>query len=140
LALSLGALGAQRAYLHGWRDGWAWAGLLPTAAGLSGLVRARSIGLDDALAAWLMPLLGLMVTAGMLQAIVIALTPDEQWDARHNPDRPGPATGWGAVLAAIFALLLGGGVLMATVAFSGERFFEWQLREDPPARALSPGR
>jgi hypothetical protein len=81
-----------------------------------------------------------MVTAGMLQAIVIALTPDDRWDARHNPGQPARATGWGAVLAAIFALLLGGGVLMATVAFSGERFFEWQLRADSPGGGVSSGK
>jgi hypothetical protein len=139
LAVFLGAVGAHRVYLHGWRDGWAWAGLLPTAAGLLGLLRARNIAIDDTQAAWLMPLLGLMIAAGMLQAILIALTADERWDARHNPGQPGRHTGWGAVLAAMFALLVGGGVLMATLAFSGERFFEWQLREEPQAAALSRG-
>ncbi len=139
LALLLGAVGAHRVYLRGWRDGWAWAGLLPTAAGLVGLLRARNLGPEDSLAAWLMPLLGLMISAGMLQAILIGLTPDERWDARHNAGQPGRATGWGSVLAAIFGLLIGGGVLMATIAFSGERFFEWQLHDDAPS-AVSPGR
>jgi hypothetical protein len=139
LALALGALGAHRFYLHGSRDGWAWVCMLPTTAGLIGLFRARQFGPDDRLAVWLMPLLGLMVTAAMLQAIVVALTPDDRWDARYNPQWPPHPTGWGAVLAAIFGLMLGGGVLMATLAFSGERFFDWQMQDDA-ATALSPGK
>ena len=63
----------------------------------------------------------------VLTAIVYALTPDEKWDARHNPDHAVVATAWGAVLAAIAALLIGGAVLMGTIAFSGQKFFEWQL-------------
>ena len=75
----------------------------------------------------LLPLLGLMVSITMFTAIFYALTPDERWDARHNPGRAGPGTGWGPVLAAIIAMLIGGGILMGTIAYSGQRFFEWQL-------------
>jgi hypothetical protein len=31
------------------------------------------------------------------------------------------------VLGVIVALLLGAGVLMGTIAFGGQKFFEWQL-------------
>ena len=58
---------------------------------------------------------------------IYALTPDDKWDARHNPGHPVTATGWGAVLAAIAGLLIGGTVLMGTVAYGGQKFFEWQL-------------
>jgi hypothetical protein len=37
------------------------------------------------------------------------------------------------VLGAIAALMIGGAVLMGTIAFSGQKFFEWQLA--PPAAA-----
>jgi hypothetical protein len=37
------------------------------------------------------------------------------------------ATGWTPVLGVIVALLLGASVFMGTVAFSAQRFFEWQL-------------
>ncbi len=127
LALTLGTLGLHRAYLHGKRDLLAWLSPLPTALGLVGVVRMRNLGQDDRLAWLLIPVLGLMISAAMLTAIVYALTSDEKWDARHNPGHAGVATGWGPVLAAIAGLLMGGAVLMGTIAFSGQRFFEWQL-------------
>ena len=127
LALLLGTLGVHRFYLHGPRDLIAWLHPLPTAAGLVGVLRLRTLGQDDPLAWMLIPLLGLMISMSMLCAIVYALTPDDKWDARHNPGHPVTATGWGAVLAAIAGLLIGGTVLMGTVAYGGQKFFEWQL-------------
>lgn len=134
LALLLGTLGVHRLYLHGLRDGKAWLHLLPTALGLVGVLRLRTLGQDDPLAWLLIPLLGLMISMAMLFAIVHALTPDEKWDARHNPGHAVRATGWVPVLAAIAALLIGGTVLMGTVAYGGQKFFEWQLADQPPNR------
>lgn len=128
LALLLGTLGAHRFYLHGWRDRLGWLHLPPTLVGLYGVHRMRDLGQDDTLAWLLVPLLGLMISAAMITGIVHALTPDAKWDARHNPGRPVTATGWGPVLAAIAGLMVGGAVLMGTIAFSGQKFFEWQLQ------------
>jgi hypothetical protein len=139
LALLLGALGVHRLYLHGTHDKLAWAFPLPTLLGLWGVLRMRTLGQDDHLAWLLIPLLGAMISVGMLTAIVHALTPDEKWDVRHNPGHAVVATGWGAVLAAVTALLVGGAVLMGTIAFSGQKFFEWQLAE-PPVQAQNSSR
>jgi hypothetical protein len=138
LALLLGALGLHRIYLHGTRDRLAWLHPLPTAAGLLGVERLLTLGQDDRLAWLLIPLLGLMISQAMLCAIVYALTPDEKWDARHNPSHPVHATGWGPVLAAIAALMIGGAVLMGTLTYGIQKFFEWQLQgtvEDLRVRA-----
>lgn len=127
LALLLGATGVHRVYVYGRRDVWAWLHPLPTLLGLAGVVRMRNLGQDDRIASLLIPWLGLMLSLAALTAIVWALTPDESWDRRYNagiPTRPG---GWGAVLAAVVGLLFGGIVLMGTIAFSLQRFFEWQL-------------
>lgn len=129
LALLAGPLGLHRLYLHGLSDRWGWLHVLPTAAGLLGVVRLRSLGQDDHLAWALVPLLGAMISMAMLLAIVYALTPDEKWDARHNPGHAVTQTAWGPVLAAIAALLVGGAVFMGTVAYGGQKFFEWQLEE-----------
>jgi hypothetical protein len=129
-----GALGAHRFYLHGRRDGWAWLHLPPTLAGLHGVWRMRTFGQDDTLASLLVPLLGVMITVGMVGGIVAALTPDERWDARHNPGHAPRATRWLPVLGAIAALLLGGAVLMSTIAFSGQRYFEWSKQQGPAAK------
>lgn len=127
LALLVGTLGVHRLYVHGLKDRWAWLFPLPTLAGLAGVVRMNTLGQDDHWAWALIPLLGLMISLAMLTAIVYALTPDEKWDARHNPGRAAAATAWGPVLAAALALLIGGAALMGTVAFGGQKFFEWQL-------------
>jgi hypothetical protein len=134
LALGLGALGVHRLYLNGPGDRLAWLFPLPTLSGLVGVLRMREMGQDDRMAWLLIPLLGVMISIGMLSAIVHALTPDAKWDARHNPGRSGRSTGWGAVAAAIVALMVGGAVLMGTIAFGGQRFFEWQLEAEAAAR------
>lgn len=130
LAVVAGAFGAHRFYLRGWRDGHGWLYPLPTLLGLAGVQRMRAFGQDDRVASLLIPLLGLAISAAMLTAIVYGLTPDERWDARLNPGQPGRSTGWGPVLGVIAALLVGATVFMGTVAFSGQRFFEWQLESE----------
>jgi hypothetical protein len=129
LAVIGGAFGAHRFYLHGWRDLIAWLYPLPTLLGLAGVQRMRAFGQDDRVAWVLIPLLGLALSAAMLSAIVYGLTPDDKWAVRHNPGQPPQATGWAPVLGVIVALLVGSSVLMGTVAFSGQRFFEWQLEQ-----------
>ncbi len=137
LALLGGALGLHRLYLRGLRDPWAWAHLLPTATGYVGLQRLQQLGQDDRLAWMLIPLLGTMLSLGAFFAILYGLTPDEKWDARHNPGQPSRVTTWSPVLAAVAALLLGGGVLMGTITYSVQMFFQWQLQ--PGAGAVQPG-
>jgi hypothetical protein len=136
LALVLGTLGVHRMYLYGLRDWLAWLHPVPTAVGLMGVQRMQDLGQDDRLAWALLPLLGLMISLAMLAAIVYALTPDEAWNRRFNPGRVGQSTGWGPVLAAVLALLLGGAVLMGTIAFGVQKFFEWQL-EKPVAATVT---
>jgi hypothetical protein len=127
LAVLTGALGLHRLYLFGARDALAWAHWLPTLAGLAGVQRMRAFGQDDRIAWLLIPLLGLMIAQAALVAIVWGLTPDTTWDQRRNPSLPPRTTAWGPVLAVVLALLMGGTVLMGTIAFSGQKFFEWQL-------------
>lgn len=134
LALLAGAVGAHRFYLHGSRDAWAWLHPWPTLAGLYGIQRVQALGQDDQLSWLLLPLLGLMIAQACLFAILYGLTPDERWDARHNPGAAAHATGWGAVLGVIAALMVGATALMATIAFGGQRYFEWQVEE---ARKIS---
>lgn len=129
IALIGGSLGLHRLYLHGWRDSLAWLHPLPTLLGLAGVQRTLELGQDDQLSWLLLPLLGLMLSQAALCAIVYGLTPDERWDARHNPQSPVRATRWGPVLGVIAALMIGATALMATIAYSGQRFFEWQVEE-----------
>ncbi len=127
LAVIGGTVGLHRLYLHGTGDRLAWLHLLPTALGLLGVQRMRELGQDDRLSWLLIPLLGLMIAQGMLHAIVYGLTSDERWAQRH--DQAVRDTRWGPVLAAITALLVGAAVLMGSIAFGGQKFFEWQLEK-----------
>ena len=135
LALLVGSLGIHRFYLHGLRDRLGWLHPLPTLVGLGGVIRMRNLGQDDHLAWLLIPLIGLMLSQAMLCAIVYGLTPDEKWDARHNPGQPTHATRWAPVLGVIAALAVGGAVLMGTIAFTGQKIFEWQAEE--PVQKIS---
>ena len=129
IALIGGSFGLHRFYLHGPRDTLAWLHAVPTLVGLAGLQRAIELGQDDQLAWLLLPVLGLMFSQAALCAIVYGLTPDERWDARHNPQLPARATTWGPILGVIAALLIGATALMASIAYGGQRFFEWQVEE-----------
>lgn len=126
LALLLGGFGLHRFYLHGLSDRWGWLFPWPTLLGLYGLQRMELLGQDDRLSWALMPLLGLSLAAAMLSAIVCGLTPDEKWNSRHNPGQLARASGWINIIGVVISLLIGGAVLMTTIAFSAQRYFEVQ--------------
>ena len=135
IALAGGSLGLHRFYLFGWRDILGWLHPWPTLIGWYGIERARSVGLDDHLSWALIPVLGVMVAASMLHAIVYGLMPDDRWNRRFNAGgADAPPSGWAAVIGVVLALMIGAGVLMATIAFSGQRYFEYQVEE---ARKIS---
>lgn len=131
LAVVGGGLGLHRFYLRGWRDPWAWAFWPPTMVGLVGALRMDRLGQDDMLSWLLIPLLGLSLSGAMLSAIVIGLTPDDRWAERHGAGAS--PSGWLVVLGVIAALLLGGAALMGTIAFGGQKFFEWQQAAEAAA-------
>lgn len=127
LSLLGGTFGLHRFYLNGLSDRWAWMHPVLALPGLYGIARARQFGLDDHWSWLLIPLLGIAVSVAMLTAIVYGLMTDEKWNARYNPEGRASQGGWAAVLGAALGLLIGGGVLMATLAFSSQRYFEYQV-------------
>ncbi|MBI2733577.1 MAG: hypothetical protein HYX44_09845 [Aquabacterium sp.] len=137
-ALLGGPVGAHRFYLHGLKDWLGWLHALPTLVGAWGIQRVQALGQDDQLSWLLIPVLGFMVAYTMLQAILYGLTPDEKWHARYNPalaaSPDAPASGWATVIGVGLALMVGATVLMSTIAFSGQRYFEYQVEE---ARKIS---
>ena len=137
LALLGGCVGLHRFYLHGFGDRWGWLFMWPSLVGLYGVQRMRLIGADDHLAWVLIPFLGLTLATAMATAVVYGLTPDERWNARFNPAGPQSRMGWGAVIGVATALIIGAGVLMATIAFSAQRYFEYQA-ETAQAKSARP--
>jgi len=138
LAFAGGPLGLHRFYLHGFFDMLGWLLPIPTALGIYGIQRVQALGQDDHASWMLIPLLGFTVAGCALQAIVFALKTPEAWNARYNPQAApdaGPGqTRWITVGAIVISLLVGTSVLMASIAFSFQRYFEYQIEE---ARKIS---
>jgi hypothetical protein len=130
LALLVGVFGLHRFYLHGLGDRWGWLFPLPTLLGLLGVQRMNQLGQDDRLAWVLIPLLGISLVAALLGGIVYGLMPDERWNERFNAGRPASRGGWPAIIGVVLCLFIGGTALMATIAFSAQRYFESQQPEN----------
>ena len=139
LTLLLGPLGAHRIYLKGKFDGVAIALLLATGVGVYGMVRANANGLDDQISWLLIPWGGLAMAACALTSIVYGLMDTEKWNRGYNPAGPRDAihgqTNWLTVFGLAASLLLGATVLLASIAFTFQRYFEYQA--DQP-QALMP--
>jgi len=133
LAFVGGPLGLHRFYLHGLGDTLGWLLPIPTALGLYGIERVQRLGQDDGLSWLLVPLLGFTVAGCCLTAIVYGLTEREKWNARFNaaaaPDAEAGGTRWATIFAIVFSLMFGAAVLMASIAFSFQRYFEYQVEE-----------
>lgn len=133
LALAGGPLGLHRFYLRGFADPGGWLLPIPTALGLYGIDRVQQHGLDDQWSWVLVPFLGFTVAGCALVAILYGLMPPEKWNARFNPgaapDRRSGGTNWFTIAGVVLALLVGTGVLMASIAFSFQRYFEYQVEE-----------
>ena len=121
LAASTGALGLNRVYLG---QGLWWLPLGITRGALPLLFGVRNWYQTPAFFVAMVP-----VIAGFLQALVLALMPDEKFDARFNAntDRRN-RSGWDAVLVAIASLAAGTIILTATIALLFQTYFESVLR------------
>ena len=117
LAAAAGALGANRLYLG--QRGW-WLPLSVTALALPLLAGVKNWYQTPAFYILMIP-----VTAGFIQALVIALMPDERFDALFNSgsDRRN-RSGWDAVLVAIATLAVGAIALLATIALLFQTYYE----------------
>lgn len=128
-----GPLGLHRFYLFGIWDTLGWLLPIPTALGFYGIERVKQYGLDDMASWWLIPMLGFTVAACALNAIVYALMTPEVWNAKFNPgaapDAAPGQTGWLTVWAIVASLLIGATVLMSSIVFSFQRYFEYQIEE-----------
>lgn len=138
LTFLVGPLGLHRFYLHGLGDVLGWLLPIPTALGLYGVERVQTYGQDDPISWVLIPLVGFTIAGCALNAIVYGLMTREKWNARFNPaaasDHPAGSTSWLTIGAIACSLLIGTTVMMASIAFSFQRYFEYQIEE---ARKIS---
>lgn len=117
LAALFGALGAHRLYLN-LRLWW-----LPL--GLTMLCLPLLIGVSNWYQTPAFFMLMIPVTAGFIHALVLALMPDEKFDARFNATLTRKNnSGWNAVFVAILTLGLGAIAVMTTLALLLQTVFE----------------
>jgi len=120
LAALTGTLGLNRLYLG--QKLW-WLPLAITAATVPLLIGVRNWYQSPAFFVLMIP-----ITAGFIQALVIALMPDERFDAHFNAGtNRRNQSGWDAVLVAIATLAGGAIALMATIALLFQSYFEHTL-------------
>lgn len=138
LAFVGGPFGLHRFYLFGRTDWIGWLLPIPSLMGIYGILRARALGLDDPWSWVLIPLLGFTIAACSINALVYGLMSTEKWNHRFNPASPADArdghTNWLTVGALVAALMVGTTVLMASLAFSFQHYFEYQVEQ---ARQIS---
>ena len=132
LAFIFGQLGLHRFYLFGFKDKLAWLHPLVASIGWYGVYRVRTLGQDDHLAWLLVPMLGFTLAATAITAIYYGLSSQEKWNATHNPqalDASAGQTNWLVIGAVVFSVLMGATALMSSIAFSFQRYFEYQIEE-----------
>lgn len=133
LAFIGGPIGLHRFYLRGLRDKLGWLLPLPTLLGLYGIERVQQYGLDDVWSWWLIPLLGFNIAGCALTAIVYGLKTREEWNAKFNPgaqpEHIAGGTNWFTIGAIVISLMVGTACLMASIAYSFQRYFEYQVEE-----------
>jgi hypothetical protein len=115
LAFLFGGLGIHRFYLKRGADRLGVLHLcsLPAAGLVYGLGRGPN-------PFWVLLPLFISCIVGFVEALVIGLTPDDQWDAKHNPapNSAGRASrsNWVLALLLVLTLLVGATALIATIA------------------------
>ena len=112
LAFVFGAIGVHRFYLRGPVDrlGILHVCCLPLTGMVYGLGHAPNLF-------WV--LLPLLVSAivGFIEALVIGVTPDEKWDARHNGGSGRTSqTSWVVALLLVLTMLVGTTTLIGTMS------------------------
>lgn len=131
LAFLGGPLGLHRFYLYGLWDWMGWLLPIPTALGIHGMQRVQQLGQDDQLSWLLIPLLGFTIAGCALTAIVYGLSTAPKWNAQFNaalePEAKPGQTNWLTVGAIVFSLMVGAAILMASLVFSFQRYFEYQV-------------
>jgi TM2 domain-containing membrane protein YozV len=114
LALLFGSMGLHRFYLYGRRDLWGWVHLATLPLSL-----LLILGNPEAAAIFSAAPFVLSVLAAFMETLLIGLTPDEKWDARHNAGSGRTSdTGWPVPLMLVLALACGATALIAAIARS----------------------
>jgi TM2 domain-containing membrane protein YozV len=120
LAAFFGAIGAHRLYL---RSRWWWIYAAVAVPCAVWALQSKEWFKQPAFFIGMVP-----VIVGLFEAILISLTADEKWDAKYNAGSgQTSANRWPPVLIAVFSLMAGTTLLMATLVLMFQTYFEAQL-------------
>lgn len=120
LAVVFGGLGAHRFYLYGFRDFWAWNYVAAFLLFACALVLAQG---PHSLGVTLLTLFPISIFAGWIEALVIGLTPDKKWDARHNANSAcASASGWPLILLLVLTFACGFTTFIVCIARATDLF------------------
>jgi hypothetical protein len=133
LSIGTGPLGLHRFYMFGWRDSWGWVMALLSLLGVYGFERVQSMGLDDPLSWFLLPVLGLTMAASALNALYWGLMSQAEWNGHYNPladpEHTAGRTNWFTVIALVLSMIIGTTALLSSLAYGFQRYFESQISE-----------
>ncbi len=133
LSLVLGPLGLNRFYMFGLKDTGGWIMVILTFLGLYGFERAETMGLDDPLSWWLLPILGLTIAASAMHALIWGLMSAENWNQRYNPEAEpqssAGSTNWFTIIALVLSMVVGTTAMLSGLAYGFQRYFESQITE-----------
>jgi hypothetical protein len=133
LAFAGGPLGLHRFYLFGIADKLGWLLWIPSALAFWGFQRVAALGVDDPVSWILFPVFGFAYSACCLNSIIYALMTPEQWNKRFNPglteDHATGQTNWLTIGSIVMSLLIGAIVLMSSIVYSFQRYFEVQIEQ-----------
>jgi ABC-type Fe3+ transport system permease subunit len=106
---------------------------LPTILGLYGVDRVRRFGIDDPISWVMLPILGFVIAACALTAIVYGLMGMEQWNTKFNPtsqaDTAAGQTNWLTIAAVVLSLLIGCTAFIFGIVQVIQHYFEYQLMQ-----------
>lgn len=112
LALTFGFIGVHRFYLRGVHDrlGLLHVCCLPVAGIVYGAGHIPNVF-------WVLLPLFISAIVGYVEALVIGVTPDEKWDARHNRgSERNSQSSWVVALLLVATMLVGTTVLIGTIS------------------------
>jgi len=119
LAAVFGSIGLHRFYLYGRRDWFGWLHIVSLPVSVMAILM-----LNNVQPLFVGILFILSILSGFLEALVIGLTPDEKWDAKHNHNSGKQSEShWVLALILVATLAVGATAVIALLARGFDLFF-----------------
>lgn len=116
-----GSLGLHRFYMYGQKDFWGWTYFTGSLLYLSLVVSQMP---ETPFANNYFALFPLPAYVSVIESLVIGLTPDEKWDAKHNPGALNPTrSAWPLAVILILTLFCGYTAFVTSIARASDLLY-----------------